>query len=327
MDCHYAIIDSKMKNITSSDLFAAGGISNRIVSIKYDSLWIHMLDGRGHDKSNITQPIQVFDRLSIPYELIDIEELFSQKKYDNSVLLISKDLLKNWGGLKPGLRQISLQSMFYIHTKNNDNELIFRVYGDEEDYVVSKEALYILKNIPTIPHETFYIIRLLDTNYALTKDRIILLLKESIDIFLSDSHGEYNGHKYLSGRKMYNEFLIILKSFSERPQPLSKRDVFELHFLVGSLNAGSIGFYRYDFANSLEKVFNYSGIITSNIVACLTRSSYAWREIGRILFKVRVNSPHMDNEMISHISSLIKDIESLETRSMEALDVLLKNSN
>jgi hypothetical protein len=332
MDCRFTMIAYKHNNIKLNDILVAAGISNRLIRLKYGGSNICCLEGCGNrdpaDDYDKNWPLTIFDRFSIPYELIDPDALFSQDNFNNIVLFIPKELARNYTQINPYVKQLFVfYSTFYVFDYNK-NELIFRLNEDDENYIFSKKSFEILESIPTTPfRQPFYIMKLLDRNFSLTTAKILSNLRENINIFLGESQGNYNNFQYISGWKMYNELIAVLTDFCDRGPILSNKDRLELNFTIVSIISGSVGFYRQDFSDALLIFLNQQDNNSewyTKVISDLELSSRSWREIGRILYKIQTEQIALDKDALTSINSLIKELELLEMGAMEQLGKMLE---
>lgn len=332
MDCQYAIIDFKLKKMSLRDMHAAGGISNRILYINYGGARISFLEGRGNVNPDAIDrtvwPMSAFERLSIPYRLMDVAELFAQENFDDIVILAPKEILKKSGELNPALKQLCMfYSAFYIAAGQGE-QLTLHLCDDDENYCVSKGDFENLAEIQSTPFaKIFYIVKLLDLDYELTPEKINDNLKDNINLFLTDTSGECGGISYTSGRRMYSEFLSVLKGYSEYAWPLCKKDSLIINFTSVSLLSGAIGFYRQDFAEALAEIITVgqkNDRVGAEVISNLDESSRAWREIGRILYKVQIGQNNLDIEAYRRVEIMLRTIEKQEINAMEKLAGLLK---
>lgn len=314
MDCIYDTLSQKLPLITAKDIFRCNGISNGLVSFKYANEWFNIVEGRGTGN-----PVELLEMLQIPFSISSIEELFECIDIENIIIFLPRDLLKHYMEINISYKQLLFfYSAFYVE-KIDNQRVILKITYDDTRYVLHKDEIQRISTISTFPLEkSIYIVKLKDASYEIDKSYSKQNLLDRINIFLGHDIVKDESRIKISGVNMYDALVNIIN------YPMrcwNKTEKIRQNFFIASLNAGTVGLYRYEFANAIADI---PSINQSDICEKLKRSASAWREIGyRLAFFQESNIP-IDDDCRKYIAPIIEDIKELELTSMRDLREYLR---
>lgn len=312
MDCVYETINSKMPEITVKDIFVCNGISNSILSFQYANTWFDVVDGRG-----IGNPIDVLKALKIPFSILDVNEFFENKFKKNCIIFASKDLLMQYKGIDPRYKQLLFFYSSFFVASDDGEKVVLSVYRDDTSYSINREELDFVSNLSTFPFErAVYIVQLEDMSYKLNPSYIRLSLLENINLFLSNAYEEERFKIKITGKKMYEHLISVFEQYVECKQKNLKVDIMRQQILISSINVGSVGLYRQEFAEALVEVL---GVNDEKIVGNLLKSANAWRELGRKLAHFQKNKEYISEDFLNDAIPIVEKIKEMELSAMEEL--------
>lgn len=306
MDCIYETLSIRMPNITIKEIFRCNGIANSFVSFKYAGEWFDIIDGRG-----MGNPIEIIQSLDIPFSVCSIDDFWECKSKENILIFASKDLFNQHKNINLSYKQLLFfYSCFYVDKQEKD-EITLKVIRDDAEYVMSKNDLENIFNIATFPLEhPIYIIKIEDASYKLDEFYIKKSLLNKANIFLGNNVEIDELRRKITGADMYDEFTKRIKN---RCDKWDKTHMMKQNFLIASLNAGSVGLYRREFADSISELLE---IDNKEISGKFRKSANAWREIGRALAYFQSNNTPISDECKSYILPIIEEIKELEITAM-----------
>ena len=307
MDCIYETLSIQIPNLTIKEIFGCNGIANSIVSFKYAGEWFDIIDGRG-----MGNPIEIVQSLNIPFSIYSLDDFWECKSKENILIFASKDLFSQYKNINLSYKQLLFfYSCFYVD-KQKDNEVTLKVVRDDTEYVMRKEDLEKIYSVSTFPLERpIYIIKIEDTSYMLDDVQIKKSLLDKVNIFLGNSVETDELRIKITGSNMYDEFAKRIKN---RCDKWDKMSIMRQNFLIASLNAGSVGLYRREFADSLSEVL---GMDNNEVCDNFRKSANAWREIGRELAYFQNSNVQISEECKNYILPIIEEIKNLEMESMK----------
>lgn len=320
MDCVHELISKKLSGVSVEQMMASVGIANRLREFHYSGIPFYIVDGRGFG-----DPLQLMKAVEIPYECITAEEVFESSDTNNVMFFCAKDLLMRINKVNPSVKQLLFfYSGFYV--KSVDHNLItLGICNDDNDYCISKAELEKLRKIITFPIDYSYrFVRITEPDYLIDNDVQIKLLTKSIDAFLSNTP---KNSGIVSGRGMYDALTNVINEFAEAgiKQNINlKAEMFKHKMLTSSINAGTVGLYRREFADAILSIYDHGNI--GFIRDAFVRSAAIWRELGkRAMKQVNGNNAFLDREYAQFATPAIAEIKEIETVAMQKLQIQLSS--
>lgn len=275
-DCENLVLSSVLNGISYDDMLLFNGIGNVIYKTRYAKTDIRLVTGR-----TTADHLKLLNELPIEYHEISLNEIFNGVINNNKVIaVIPKVFLTN--DVKPKEDFIVFNpyySMFEV--TDVDNDLItFKISAHSENYdntdelilKKSKSELALIEKIKTTPFDYAFKFIVVEVMKGFNNDLIISHMQESLKKCLVDEENEECGMIKISGKKFYDEFYNILKSWKGY-------NTYQKQFLIMSIQAGSTYFYRHEFADALLRKTN----IQEDIVTPLYALGDAYRKIKHLL--------------------------------------------
>lgn len=276
-DCENLVLSSVLNGMSYDDMLFFNGLGNVIYKARYAKTDIRLVTGR-----TTADHLKLLNELPIEYHEISLDEICNGIINDNSkvIAVIPKVFLTN--DVKPKENFIVFNpyySMFEV--TDIDNELItFKISAhsgnnDNTDELIlkkSKSDLALIEKIKTTPFDYAFKFIAVKKMQQFNNNFIISHMKENLKKCLVGEKIKECGMIKISGKKFYDEFYNILKSWKEY-------NTYQKKFLIMSIQAGSTYFYRHEFADALLRKTN----IQEDIAKPLYTLGDAYRKIKHLL--------------------------------------------
>jgi hypothetical protein len=320
------MIHTKVDGININMIILSNGLANNFRTISYDKELIRINDGRGFLDS-----LFFLDRLKIRYSLSSIHQLKKDEQDLGSyIVLMPKSVLERNSKPKIHVRHLfPFYSAFAIR-HIDDNIIILEVAGEgiEEKKVfeITWEDFNYYSTLYTLPLEQpVYLVKLARQTLRLKEEEILFLLNETVSRFLVDKNRVYENTQCSSGPQFYSFFLEQLQDYAnDVGQVFTKKDYLKQYIFAASMNSGSIGFYRQDFAAALKNSFIAKNVDLDMCVQNLAICGNGWREVGRSIRFYQNSRKCFDQALFRQISEIMADISEKEISSMNDLEDKLK---
>ncbi len=276
-DCENLVLSSVLNGMSYDDMLLFNGIGNVIYKTRYAKTDIKLVTGR-----TTADHLKLLNELPIEYHEISLNEICNSIINNNSkvIAVIPKVFLTN--NIKPKENFMVFNpyySMFEV--TDIDNELItFKIiaHSEKDDNTrelilkKSKSDLALIEKMKTTPFDYAFKFIVVEKMQQFNNNFIISHMEENLKRCLVGEEIEECGMIKISGKKFYDEFYNILKSWREY-------NIYQKKFLIMSIQAGSTYFYRHEFADALLRKTN----IKEDIVAPLYTLGEAYRKIKHLL--------------------------------------------
>jgi hypothetical protein len=325
MDCFFSLLSSKIKSIDINRLILVSGIANNFRTVLYADEQIRINDGRGYLDS-----LKLLNKLNISYEVIDVDELRDNlADIPSCFILLPKSVLENHKMPDKNIRHFyPFYSAFSIESVRG-KDVMLEVIGEgrtsEKHFSSSFEQLDSYKMIKTLPLEKLlYIIRVDISPKKLSDAEIVSYLLENCRNFLVDRNTVQENTHCHSGPQFYRLFLEYINCYSLTEKCEENRNAYlNQYIFTASLSAGSVGFYRYDFIKSLEKL-----CVTrcDKLVSCISEldaCANGWRELSRLSRWYFGQNKLFDSSYCDQANAVIKDIRIKELSGIDMLSNIL----
>lgn len=318
MDCVYELISTVVPNITSDEIVASVGIANYLRMFNYSGISFHIVDGRG-----IGDPIEVLNLLKIPYQCISYDKIFEQTKCDDLMFFCAKDLLNRIKTVNPKVKQLLFFYTGFLVKNINKDSISLQICMDDNEYTIAREDLEKLTRIKTYPLSyPCQLVKVQTQNYKIEEELRYNLINNSVNSFLDcteDSPSE------IHGRFMYDSLICVLREYIDNNVNYITNVNIELlkHKLFSaSLNAGTVGLYRREFANAINMFYDLTR--KKSIMANFIKSATIWRELGKRAMN-QVSNNLLNNEYLAFAIPAINEIKKLEVYAMLEFQDVLNN--
>lgn len=296
--CDAFYISKILNDITYDEIILSAGLNNSICSIEYDNTNVYMLKGR-----NFNSITDLFNKLQIQYKKITAIELFEEqyrKNFQNIVIVIPKVIFDNIDLVDAGSTQLSFSTSTYIIKEFVDDSISLIGMDNDKEYektveYSSLEKLSTIKLKPEGEGIQIFILEKTNCTKKAVSDNILNSMQACLYHCYDYNHGDF---LYSSGEGGYQKICQSLQKYAALDSTTKK-------ILIGSMVSGTNFFYRREYAEALEKSYDFFCESVNN----LKLAGGYWRKITRYLLNNLLYSYPVSVDIVEETMNKIKYLE------------------
>lgn len=326
MDCLFSLLGAKLNNLDFNDITVLNGISNNLRTLTYGRESVSLVDGRGYLDS-----FCLLNDLKISYEICSMSDLRKDNNEEEFfVVFMPKSILEN-RKLNNSIRYFfPFYSAFGIKEMNGE-KAVLEVFGpgrkSERYFELTLDELRSYENIAATPlNKAVYIVKMNRLSGLVEEKEMMAHLYKRYSLFSQNRSRVYEKTNCFSGPQFYEMFIDNLKEFVDRAfVKFDRKEYLRQYIFSTSINSGGVAFYRFDFANALEKSRILRDFSLEEYITKLRHCSNGWSEVCRLLRTYQREEKGFDKILYEEIKDIVEIVSEKELSAMEDIIRCLKN--